>query len=216
MRYSKREKISFDQSLMKTYWWNIIFKMHSKIDTDLFIEAWKMELALWNVKSEESKNRNTRTKSLKKFVDQFNVSRSLVIIYYYFVFSFCKFSFLAVLMQRYNKLLFGKFEENLLIFLERAIETKINTLRKRISQNYKRKSWSGTNNNVESKWKYFNGSHFYVTPSKQKRSIRHWQAFIQTCRAMETFQMYWNRDKSYLWCFCIGVCSYCFLLIASF
>ena len=114
--------------------------MPSKIDTDLFIEAWKMELALWNAKSEESKNRNTRTKSLKKFVDQFNVSRSLVIIYYYFVFSFCKFSFLAVLMQRYNKLLFGKFEENLLIFLERAIETKINTLRKRISQNYKRKS----------------------------------------------------------------------------
>ena len=38
--------------------------MPSKIDTDLFIEALEMEPALWNVNSEEYKNRNTRTKSL--------------------------------------------------------------------------------------------------------------------------------------------------------
>ena len=62
--------------------------MPSKINTDLFIEAWEMEPVLWNVRSEEYKNRNARTKSLKKLAEQFNVSGSLVIIYYYFVFSF--------------------------------------------------------------------------------------------------------------------------------
>ena len=62
--------------------------MPSKIDSDLFIEAWEMKPALWNVNSEEYKNRNTRTKSLKKLVEHFNVSGRLVIIYYYFVFSF--------------------------------------------------------------------------------------------------------------------------------
>ena len=62
--------------------------MPSKIDTDLFIEAWEMEPALWNVNSEEYENRYTRTKSLKKLEGQFNVSGSLVIIYYNFVFSF--------------------------------------------------------------------------------------------------------------------------------
>ena len=66
--------------------------MPSKIDTDLFIEAWEMEPALWNVNSEEYKNRNTRTKSLKKLEEQFNVSGSLVIIYYNFVFSFSNYS----------------------------------------------------------------------------------------------------------------------------
>ena len=62
--------------------------MPSKIDTDLFIEAWEMELALWNVNSEEYENRNTRTKSLKKLAEQFNVSGGLFIIYYYFALSF--------------------------------------------------------------------------------------------------------------------------------
>ena len=62
--------------------------MSSKIDTDLFIEAWETEPALWNVNSEEYENRNTRTKSLKKLEEQFNVSGNLVIIYYNFVFSF--------------------------------------------------------------------------------------------------------------------------------
>ena len=66
--------------------------MASKIDTDLFIEAWEMEPALWNVNSEEYKNRYTRTKSLKKLEEQFNVSGSLVIIYYNFVFSFSNYS----------------------------------------------------------------------------------------------------------------------------
>ena len=62
--------------------------MSSKIDTNLFIEAWEIEPALWNVNSAEYKNRNTRTKSLKKLEEQFNVSGNLVIIYYNFVFSF--------------------------------------------------------------------------------------------------------------------------------
>ena len=66
--------------------------MASKIDTDLFIEAWEMEPALWNVNSEEYKNRNTRIKSFKKLEEQFNVSGSLVIIYYNFVFSFSNYS----------------------------------------------------------------------------------------------------------------------------
>ena len=57
-------------------------------------------------------------------------------------------AFETVLMIGYNKLLFGKFEENFLIFLEGDI--------KRISQNYKQKSGFGTNDNVESKWEYFN------------------------------------------------------------
>ena len=34
----------------------------------------------------------------------------------------------TVLVQGYNKLLFGKFEENFLIFLEGNIKTKINTI----------------------------------------------------------------------------------------
>ena len=62
--------------------------MPSKTDTDLFTEAWEMELALWNVNSEEYKSRNTITKSLKKLAELFNVSSGLVIIYYYFVYSF--------------------------------------------------------------------------------------------------------------------------------
>ena len=62
--------------------------MPSNIDTDLFIEAWKMEPALWNVNSKQYKKRNMRTKSLKKLAEQFSVSGSLVIIYYHFVFSF--------------------------------------------------------------------------------------------------------------------------------
>ena len=53
--------------------------MPSKVDTDLFIEAWEMDSALWNVNSEEYKNRNMRTKSLKKLTEQFNVLGSLVI-----------------------------------------------------------------------------------------------------------------------------------------
>ena len=43
--------------------------MPSKVDTDLFIEAWEMDSALWNVNSEEYKNRNMRTKSLKKLAE---------------------------------------------------------------------------------------------------------------------------------------------------
>ena len=61
--------------------------MSRKVDTDLFIEAWEMESVLWNVNSEEYKNGNTRTKSLKKLAKHLNVSGSLVIFYYYFVFS---------------------------------------------------------------------------------------------------------------------------------
>ena len=56
--------------------------MSSKIDTDLFIETWEMDSALWNVNSGEYKNRNTRIKSLKKLAEQFNASGSSVIIYY--------------------------------------------------------------------------------------------------------------------------------------
>ena len=62
--------------------------MPSNINTDFFIEAWKMEPALWNDNSKQYKNRNMRTKSLKKLAEQFSVSGSLVIIYYHFVFSF--------------------------------------------------------------------------------------------------------------------------------
>ena len=124
--------------------------MPSKIDTGLFIEAWDIEPALWNVNSEECKNRNARTKSLKKLTEQFNVSGSLVIIYYYFVFSFE-----TVFMHGYDKLLFGKFEENFLIFLEGDIKTKINTLRsyysKELARTTNKKSGFGTNGNVESK-----------------------------------------------------------------
>ena len=56
-------------------------------------------------------------------------------------------------MQGYKKLLCGKFEENFLIFLEgHQNENKYATqlLFKRISQNYKQKSGSGINDNVES------------------------------------------------------------------
>ena len=56
--------------------------MPSKTSSDLF------KPALWNANAVEYKNKNTRTKSLKKLAEQFNVSGSLVIIYYYFVFSF--------------------------------------------------------------------------------------------------------------------------------
>ena len=96
--------------------------MSSKIDTNLFIEAWEIEPALWNVNSAKYKNRNTRTKSLKKLEEQFNVSGSLLFIITLFL------AFETVLVQGYNKLLFGKFEENFLIFLEGDIKTKINTI----------------------------------------------------------------------------------------
>ena len=96
--------------------------MSSKIDTNLFIEAWEIELALWNVNSAEYKNRNTRTNSLKKLEEQFSVSGSLLFIITLFL------AFETVLVQGYNKLLFGKFEENFLIFLEGDIKTKINTI----------------------------------------------------------------------------------------
>ena len=154
--------------------------MPSKIDSDLFIEAWEMKPALWNVNSEEYKNRNTRTKSLKKLVEHFNVSGRLVIIYYYFVFSFWNCSY-ARIQQTFIR------EENFLIFLEGDIKTKINTLcsyySKGLAKTTNKKSGSGTNDRVESKWEYF---------------IQICKTFIQTCLAMEPFQMYWNRDKSYL------------------
>ena len=95
-------------------------------------------------------------------------------------------AFEIVLMQGYNKLLFGKFEENFLIFLEGDIKTKINTLHsyywKELAKTTNKKSGSSTNDNVESKWEYFNAltflrahilarSHFYVIPSKQERMV---------------------------------------------
>ena len=55
--------------------------MPCKIDTNLIIEPREMEPGLWNVNSEEYKNKNTRTKSLKKLAEQFNNSSSLVIIF---------------------------------------------------------------------------------------------------------------------------------------
>ena len=88
-------------------------------------------------------------------------------------------AFETVLMQGYNKLLFGKFEENFFFFLEGDIKTKINTLHsyysKGLAKTTNKKSGSGTNDRVESKWEYF---------------IQTCKTFIQTCLAVEPFQMY--------------------------
>ena len=52
------------------------------------------------------------------------------------------------------------FEENFLIFLVGDNKTKINTPRsyysKELAKTTNKKSGSGTNDNVESKWEYFN------------------------------------------------------------
>ena len=80
-------------------------------------------------------------------------------------------------MQGYNKLLFGKFEENFLIFLEGDIKTKINTLcsyySKKLAKATNKKSGSGTNDNVELKWEYFNALTF-LRDTIKARVILHW------------------------------------------
>ena len=80
-------------------------------------------------------------------------------------------------MQGYNKLLFGKFEENFLIFLEGDIKTKINTLcsyySEKLAKATNKKSGSGTNDNVELKWEYFNALTF-LRDTIKARVILHW------------------------------------------
>ena len=77
-------------------------------------------------------------------------------------------------MQGYKKLLFGKFEDNFLIFLEGDIKTKINTLRsyysKELAKTTNKKSGHGTNDNVESKWEYFNALTFLSDTIKARKS----------------------------------------------
>ena len=52
----------------------IINKTSIKRDTDLLIETWDKETALWNVNSDDYKNKDLKATSLKKLVGQFNIS----------------------------------------------------------------------------------------------------------------------------------------------
>ena len=82
-------------------------------------------------------------------------------------------AFETVLMQGYNNLLFGKFEENFLIFFRGGHQNQnkyaTQLLFKRISRNYKQKSGPGTNNNVELKWEYFNALTFLHDTIKARK-----------------------------------------------
>ena len=189
----------------------MIFKIPSKINTDLFIEASEMEPALWNVNSEEYQNRNMRTKSLKKLAEQFNVSGGWVIIYYYFVFSFWNCSYASArIQQTFIWEVWREFSH----FFRGDIKSKINTL-----CSYYSKELAKTTNKkrdlvqtimFSQSGNILTRSHFYMIPTKQERVILHWKVFIQTCLAIELFQMYWNRDKSYLWFFtmaCVVIAS---------
>ena len=103
-------------------------------------------------------------------------------------------AFKTVLMQRCNKLLLGKFEENSLIFFRGGHQNQnkyaMQLLLKRISQNYKQKTESHTNDNVELKWEHFNVLTFLRDTIKARKSHFTLIVVLQTCLAIEPFQVY--------------------------
>ena len=117
--------------------------------TEQFIEIWRDEPSLWNVKAPIYKDRNAKSKSFEQFKEKLGMEGLYKCIY--------------ILLRFYNK--FFKLFLYFLIFylfvfhLEKEVKAKINTLRSYFSSELKKvgstKSGDGRDDVYESKWPHF-------------------------------------------------------------